>query len=152
MAEDETPPPPCSGEEFRQLDFWVGTWDLTWGAGENAGTGTNVITREMGNCVIEENFSGGGLIGNSLSLYHAPAEKWRQTWVDNQGGYFDLIGGPDDEGFRLDLVKLHDKTPTLRMIWRNIEADSLDWIWQKSEDEGKTWEDRWKIHYVRRAE
>lgn len=20
----------CEGEEFRQLDFWLGNWDLTW--------------------------------------------------------------------------------------------------------------------------
>jgi hypothetical protein len=38
----------------------------------------------------------------------------------------------------------------MRMIWRNIENASMDWHWQRSPDEGKTWEDSWVIHYQRR--
>ena len=34
----------CASEEARQLDFWLGEWDLRWG--EN-GSGVNVITREL---------------------------------------------------------------------------------------------------------
>ena len=26
-----------------------------------------------------------------------------------------------------------------RMRWENIERDSLDWSWQRSDDDGETW-------------
>jgi hypothetical protein len=145
-------PAACMGAEHRQLDFWLGIWDLTWmptADGDN-GKGTNEITLILEDCVVRESFKGAGATGHSVSLYHAPPKKWRQTWVDNTGGYFALVGGPDAEGFRLDLTRISDKTPYMRMIWRNIEADSMDWHWQRSPDEGKSWEDSWVIHYVRR--
>lgn len=142
----------CEGEEFRQMDFWLGNWDLTWAPTSegDTGKGTNDITLIMNDCVVQESFKGAGAVGHSVSIYHAPPKKWRQTWVDNTGGYFALAGGPDDEGFRLDMARISDKSPYMRMIWRNIEADSMDWHWQRSPDEGKTWEDSWVIRYVRR--
>jgi hypothetical protein len=144
-------PAACAGEEFRQMDFWLGNWDLTWTptSEEDTGKGTNDITLIMDDCVVQESFNGAGSIGHSVSIYHAPPQKWRQTWVDNTGGYFALVGGPDDEGFRLDMTRIGDKAPYMRMIWRNIKKDSMDWRWQRSPDKGKTWEDSWVIHYVR---
>jgi hypothetical protein len=144
-------PAACVGEEYRQLDFWLGNWDLTWTptSDSDTGEGTNDITQILGDCVVQESFKGAGAIGHSVSLFDAPPGKWRQTWVDNTGGYFALVGGPDDEGFRLDMTRISDKAPYMRMIWRNIKKDSMDWRWQRSPDKGKTWEDSWVIHYVR---
>lgn len=138
------------------MDFWLGTWDLRWDAspGQPAGSGVNVITRDVGDCVIHEHFVGdastGNLIGESWSLYHAPAQRWRQTWVDNQGGYFALVGGV--EGDRLVLVSrsIADNKPRQRMVYEDITANSLTWRWQRTTDEGATWVDVWVIHYTRR--
>ena len=145
-------PATCAGEEYRQLDFWLGSWDLTWTPTDtgDSGRGTNNITLILNDCVVQESFKGGDTIGHSVSLYHAPPQKWRQTWVDNTGGYFALAGGPDDEGFRLDMTRINEKSPYRRMIWRNVEKNSMDWHWQQSPDKGNTWEDSWVIHYVRR--
>src|SRR5262249_17794032 len=88
---------PCALPEQRQLDFWVGEWDLTW-PGNNAGEvqhGTNSIHRVLDNCVVEENFSGEKdmrLRGRSVSIFDTRAGKWKQTWVDNEGGYLDFVG------------------------------------------------------------
>src|SRR5437763_8734833 len=92
-----TSPNPCAAAEQRQLDFWVGEWDLTW-PGANAGEvqhGTNSIHRVLDGCVGEENFSGGTdmhLRGKSYSIFDTRARKWKQTWVDNEGGYLDFTG------------------------------------------------------------
>jgi hypothetical protein len=145
-------PPACSTEEYRQLDFWLGNWDLSWtptGVDDN-GTGTNDITLTLDTCVVQESFKAAGTTGHSVSIYHAPPKKWRQTWVDNTGGYYALAGGPDDEGFRLDMTRISEKSPYMRMIWRNIEKNSMDWHWQRSPDKGSSWEDSWVIHYERR--
>jgi len=152
----QTQPPPCEGAEFRQMDFWLGTWVVKWEAspGSPAGEGANVVTKVLGGCVVEENFDGGpataNMIGNSVSIFHKPLGLWRQTWVDNQGGYFDLTGGPDGENrFVLTNVRLSDKAPHLRMVFEDIEPDSLIWRWQGSTD-GENWTDRWVISYARK--
>lgn len=149
--------PPCGTPEFRQMDFWVGVWDVRWEAasGIPAGQGVNTITRAYGDCVIQEAFDGGpatgGLIGHSVSTYHAPLQRWRQTWVDNQGGYFALVGGPEGDDFVLVSSRVTDNAPVQRMVFTDITPDSLTWRWQRTPDGGATWADQWVIQYTRRA-
>jgi hypothetical protein len=94
----QTPPqqPPCSSEQAKQFDFWVGTWDLEWtDAKGQKQKGTNTINKILGGCVIEENFTTGGpqpYLGKSHSLYDAKSGLWKQTWVDSGGAYIDLTG------------------------------------------------------------
>ena len=156
QAQAAPPAHPCAAPEFRQMDFWVGVWDVRWEAmsGIPTGGGTNTITREYSNCVIQEAFDGGpttqGLIGHSVSTYHAPLQKWRQTWVDNQGGYFALVGGPVGEDFILVSSRVADNTPVQRMVFTDITPNSLTWRWQMTPDGGTTWTDQWVILYTRR--
>jgi len=153
-AAQQPAPPPCSTAEFRQMDFWLGTWDNYYAADAAAPGGTNTITREYGGCVIQEAFDGGpstnGLIGHSVSTYHAPSGLWRQTWVDNQGGYFALTGGPDGDRFILLSRRLSDNVVTQRMVFEDITPNSFTWRWQSSIDAGATWTDAWVIWYRRR--
>ncbi len=156
-AQNQPQKPPCSQPEVKQLDFWVGEWDLTWPAqqGQPAGKGTNVVTRELDGCVVEENFNGansGGLIGRSVSVYNAHTGKWHQTWVDNQGSYIDLAGGWDGKQFHLEREFTNPKGQKIlqRMIFKNITPNSFDWTWESSSDEGKTWQVQWPIHYERK--
>lgn len=146
--------PPCSSDEFRQLDFWVGTWDATWTLPDGSeAKGSNTITKdEYGSCVIFERFSAPGLNGMSVSTYHAALGQWRQTWVDDQGGYFTLVGGPSDAyntEFELELSRLTDQSPYLRMIWQDVTPDSFVWRWQARDASKPNWEDRWVINYTR---
>jgi hypothetical protein len=144
----------CSGPEFRQLDFWLGDWNAAWAApaGSPAGRGTNHITKSYGGCVIEEHFDGRPgqpLMGHSVSVYHAPSKSWRQTWVDNQGGYIDLQGGPDAKGdFVLVTLPNGQNKQASRMLYTDIKPDSFTWRWQNSAD-GTTWTDNWVITYTR---
>ena len=54
---------PCESAEFREFDFWVGHWILTWPAiqlgGEEGetGTGTNHVVKLFDTCGVEETFS-----------------------------------------------------------------------------------------------
>lgn len=145
----------CAAEEFRQLDFWVGEWDVRWetSADQQAGTGRNIITHELDRCVIQEQFTGdastNNLVGRSVSTYHAAIGQWRQTWVDNQGGYFALVGGPAGETFVLENSRLQPNAPYLRMVFEDITPTSLTWRWQRSSDAGQTWNDSWVIYYTR---
>lgn len=153
MAQDEEQPAPCSTEEYRQLDFWVGEWNASWVDAEGTEQhGMNRITRELDNCMIEENFDGNPgtpLVGHSISMYVGRLGHWKQIWMDNQGSFLDFHGGPDDEGFHFTMERPVEEAPHMRMIFRNISEDSFDWHWQRSQDGGETWEDSWHIHYTR---
>ena len=73
---------PCMEPEQKQLDFWVGEWELTWPENtfSKAGRGTNNVQRTLDGCVVQESFSDGEsmpLRGLSVSTYDARAGKWK---------------------------------------------------------------------------
>ena len=150
----------CSSPEYRQLNFWVGEWDLTWPGGQGGtpedemGEGVNIITKELGDCVIHETFSGDGFNGQSFSIYDARADEWRQTWVDDQGGHIAFTGGmaPDGTMFfqTASFTDAQSNERINRMIWEGIARARLTWRWQTSTDNGETWNDLWVISYTRR--
>jgi len=159
FAQQATKPAnPCAVEQQKQFDFWVGEWDLTWpGANGGApGHGTNSIKRILDGCVVEENFSGQSsmpLRGTSISIFDTRAGKWKQTWVDNEGGYLDFTGEFSNGQMILQREATRpDGTRILqRMVWKNITDNELDWSWEASTDGGKTWQVNWPIHYKRRS-
>jgi Protein of unknown function (DUF1579) len=148
---------PCAAKEQQQLEFWVGEWDATW-PGAKAGEsqhGTNSIRRVLDGCVVEENFSGGDemhLRGKSVSIFDTRAGKWKQTWVDNEGGYLDFVGEFANGQMILGReAKRPDGTKSMqRMVYKNISKDEFDWSWESSKDGGKNWQVVWPIHYSRR--
>lgn len=144
--------PPCQTEPYSHMDFWLGEWIADYGSST---PGTNRISRILDGCVVFEEFEGGpdanGLIGRSWSTYHAGARQWRQTWVDNQGGYFALVGGRVGEDFILTNSRIVETAPYLRMVYEDIQPDSFTWRWQQSPDAGQTWTDKWVIHYRRKS-
>jgi len=36
-----------------------------------------------------------------------------------------------------------------RMVWYDIRGDTLEWNWERSDDDGDTWRVLWQIHYRR---
>ncbi len=155
-VESTTPPDPCAAVEQKQLSFWVGEWDLTW-PGTKSGEidhGTNSIKRILDGCVVQENFSAqaaGHLRGTSFSTFDANAGKWKQTWVDNEGGYLDFVGEFKDSQMILQREAVQQGKKFLqRMVFKNITANELDWSWEYSHDGGKTWQVQWPIHYKRK--
>jgi hypothetical protein len=149
-----TPAPPCNGAEYRSLDFWVGEWIAEDQNGQPIGT--NRITRdEYGNCVITEHFrmNDGTLIGHSVSIYRPGLKQWRQNWVDNQGSYFDLVGGPvsgNDHAFFFENKRLAETQAHQRMIFQDIRPDSFVWRWQRKAKADEPWADSWVIKYRRK--
>lgn len=149
---------PCALSQQRQFDFWLGNWDLTW-PGEKSGEvahGTNRIERILDGCVVEENFSGDSathLRGISTSTFDVHAGKWKQTWVDNEGGYLDFVGEFKDGQMVLwrEATRPNGIHVLQRMVWKNIARDEFDWSWEASEDSGKTWKVQWPIHYKRKS-
>jgi hypothetical protein len=151
-AAEESGERPCEETARRQFDFWLGDWRVSWGDAEK---GTNQIQAVLGGCVILERFDGRPgtpLRGMSVSSYDPGEDCWRQTWVDNQGGYLDFEGAW--QGDRMILTREADTGdgPVLqRMVWYAIRSDSLEWNWERSTDGGENWKVLWQIHYHREA-
>ena len=141
---------PCAGPEYRQLDFWLGDWTVEVHARAKLGSdqwadahATQHVTTTLKGCAVEENFASAppvAFAGRSFSTFDAITKKWRQTWVDDSGGYLAFTGGPEGDGFALygeprdaGGVKFQ-----MRMVWSKITHDSMRWEWQRSDDNWAT--------------
>src|SRR4051812_38597367 len=91
---------PCSQEELKQFDFWIGDWDAYYqGPGGAKLKASNSVKRTLDGCVVEENFvddpgsnPSSQLKGHSLSTFDRQSKRWKQTWVDSTGAYLDFTG------------------------------------------------------------
>lgn len=154
-SQSEVNEKPCTGPEYSQFDFWVGNWQASWTDSEGKmQTGSNLITKTLGGCVIEENFSTGDntFTGRSFSVYNPVKKMWQQTWVDNSGGYLDFTGGMDGDKMILTRKGLNRKGEEImqRMVFKDITTDSFTWNWESSADEGVSWNLMWQISYKKK--
>ena len=86
------PPQNCTAPEHRQLDFWVGHWDV-WRTGTQEIAGVSLVERIYNDCAIRETWSPFDMNeGGSISSYDASAGAWRQTWVDSTADRIDYVG------------------------------------------------------------
>jgi len=146
-----------SVQEDQWYDFWVGDWNLTWKDGDGGmGKGTNHIVRILDGKVIQENFKAvegalAGYNGMSLSVYNPAVGHWKQAWTDNQGGYIDFTGRREGKRYFFETTVIENGQGGMqqRMVFYNIQEDSLDWDWESTQDGGATWTLNWQIHYQR---
>src|SRR5213592_766544 len=83
------------------------------------------IKRILDGCIVEENFSGGEFMhlrGRSVSVFDARAGKWKQTWVDNEGGYLDFVGDFTDGQMTLarEAIRPDGTRVKQRIVFKNI--------------------------------
>ena len=107
----QTPAEPCRATEVsRNLDFWVGDWDV-YVASKLAGRDT--VERILDGCAVTERWNGGpGDQGMSLFAYDARKDLWTQTWVTGDTA---LPGG-------LKVKVLREHTPTSTTFQGEIEG------------------------------
>lgn len=160
------PTPPstaCTTPEHRQLDFWIGDWDVAirartapdkdvWGEAK----GTQHIESILGGCAIAEHFTAEGpqqpWAGKSYSSWQPKLGKWRQTWVDDSGNYLAFTGGVEAGVMTLygEPRTVEAKTIQMRMVFQAVTAQSLHWEWQRTEDNWSTNVVMMSIDYRRR--
>lgn len=162
-APPATPSAACATPEHRQLDFWLGEWDVTirtraapdkdeWAEAK----GTQRIEAILGGCAISEHFTAEGpqtpWAGRSFSSWQAKRGEWRQTWVDDQGGYLAFTGGVEGGVFTLygEPRVAGDQTIEMRMVFLDVTPTSLRWEWQRTVDGRATWLPMMIIDYRRR--
>jgi len=93
---------PCEGiEAARDLDFWIGDWDVRLADGTLVGH--NSISKDEGGCTLLEQWRGaGGSAGTSMTFYQPSRDQWRQLWVGSSGTLIDIAGGLRDDAMYLE--------------------------------------------------
>ena len=139
-------PPTLAGVREDEFDFWVGRWDVSWGDGAR---GRNVVRKILDERVVLEEFDGRPgttLRGTSVSVFDREAGLWRQTWVDNQGGYLEFAGR-----FRRGAMELrrNGADAEFRMRWLDIEERALTWLWERRDRGARRWKTLWRLDYTR---
>jgi len=139
-AKSAAPAKACATPEYRQFDFWIGSWNVTDPRGHAAGT--NDVTLEHDGCVLHEHWVGAkGGTGSSFNLYDAVSKHWHQTWVDDGGTLLELSGGFVDGRMVLQGPGQGSKgEPAVnRIIWEKLQDGRVRQTWTVSPDDGKSW-------------
>ena len=142
----------CASAEYRQFDFWVGSWDV-YPTGGTQLVAHSLIESVYNGCGVRENWmplktqnSGG-----SLSIYVVAEKVWRQTWIDSSGARVDFKGGLIGkamvlEGYWQDFVA-PGKGALIRMTYSLASDHSVRQFGEASEDNGKSWQSSFDFTY-----
>ncbi len=142
---------PCTASpEFRQLDFWIGEWDVQ-SSGQPVGKSS--VQLILGDCVIFENWTGGlGMNGKSFNLYDATRTKWQQTWVSDRGGITEFVGEFKENKMEYftEVTGADGSKSLRRMTLFNLGPDRVRQLSEATADGGKTWTTQYDFIYLRK--
>ena len=146
---------PCEDPEFAQFDFWIGDWDVVSTA-TGAAAGTSHISKEMGGCVVWENWTshGSGYFGKSYNTYNVSLQRWEQYWVDNVAGTMFFYGHLQDgvmDYWTDDIPQPGGQKMRRHLQFFNLSPDKVRQFSRKSMDGGKTWTVEYDLTYKRHA-
>lgn len=145
---------PCENQpHYRQLDFWVGEWDVKQPQAENGqSVGASKIEKLAGGCVILENWESPGFTGKSWNFYDVGLGKWRQIWIDITGRKAEFIGEYKDDAMRLEGETITAKGQRIksRMNFFNLGSNKVRQFAERSMDGGQTWTTTVDFIYLRK--
>jgi hypothetical protein len=146
------PPDParCSAPEYRQLDFWLGDWDVS-DAGDAKPSMRIQVEKILDGCALRESYRDvNGMVGESFNIYDASRKVWHQTWVTNRGALLVLEGGMENGRMVLRATETTKDGPVLwRAFWIPQGAEVRETA-ETSSDGGKTWKPKFDIIFRKR--
>ena len=146
---------PCEDGEFKQFDFWVGDWDVA-SAADGVHRGNSHISKEMGGCVVWENWTSAGspYFGKSYNTWNPNLKRWEQYWVDTSAGVMFFHGTLKDnvmDYWTDDVPQASGGTLLRHLQFFNLAPDKVRQFSQGSTDSGKTWHTEYDFIYTRVA-
>lgn len=149
--------PACASAHSRELDFFLGDWDVEWSiiSDGRSGTAVNSVVLENGGCVLREHFQdlNGVIEGTGLYSYFAPGQFWAWAWMDSNGAAIMARGGPPTDGsaaFVLTPQRGADPNKQYRMVFEDVTTGTFTWRYQSRADESAAWTDESVSRYSRR--
>jgi hypothetical protein len=145
-------PPACSANpDSRQLDFWVGDWNVTY-PGAPAPSSSRVYL-ELDKCMLVESWQGGQAhSGKNMFAYSSDDKSWHGMFADNRGRVHIFAGKvePGSAEFTGPSINADGKTVLNRIRLIRVNADKVQQTWEKSSDNGATWTTEYRGEYSRK--
>jgi len=136
----------CQEAQYRQFDFWIGSWDVYGPAGKKVGESR--IESFAGGCGVAEFWSAtNGVSGRSLNMYDAGDKAWHQVWVDSSGSRLLLDGQWRDGAMVLGAGA---GAARQQVRWSRNADGSVRQHWQSTTDGGATWSTTFDGKYVKK--
>ena len=140
---------PCvqAGSPWRQLDFWVGVWDVYDRSGNRVGQSR--IERILGDCVVLENWKGTGE-GKSWNTWNPARKRWEQSWVDSSATPVFFTGQLENGVmvYHSDQPQPDGKPYQRRLTFSPLPGPRVRQFSQGTTDEGQTWSTEYDLIYV----
>lgn len=149
---------PCSAANYRQLDFWLGEWEVF--DTNNQKAGDSKVSLILDSCVILEEWTSASITqgiryaGKSFNTYNAATKQWQQTWVDNVAGSNEYLKGSFDNNkmtytstpfpFNKDTIAVR------RMTFTNLSPVKLRQHGEISKDNCLSWTTEYDLEYRRK--
>ena len=132
---------PCEySKEWRQLDFWLGEWEVYNPQGLMVGS--NRIEKSLNGCAIIENWDGSsGVNGKSINYYNPDEGKWYQNWVSDRGNIINYEGYFKDGAMHLEGVSVDSdgETEMSKMTLTPNDDGTVTQLIKHSNNGGRSW-------------
>jgi len=140
---------PCArpASPWRELDFWIGSWDVYDRSGNRVGQSR--IERILGDCVVLENWKG-TVEGKSWNTWNAARKQWEQSWVDSSATPIFFTGRLESGAmvYHSDQPRADGKPYQRRLSFTPLSGHRVRQFSEGTADGGKTWSTEYDLIYV----
>ncbi len=143
---------PCATDpENRQLDYWLGNWKI--GAEGSSGNAHSTVALSLDKCLVVENWDGGrGHYGQNIFGYSADDKSWYGLFADNEGRVHVFTSGKvlsDSAEFEGKSRGPNGAAILNRVKITQLSPKKVEQTWEKSGDNGATWNVVFRGEYTR---
>lgn len=141
---------PCAASlETRQLGYWLGNW----ATGSGAEKATSKVFFSLDKCVFVEHWENAKGHVTEKTFAYSPEEKnWYGMFVDNEGRAHVFLDGKvssEKAEFHGPSRGPNGETVLNRLQVIHVPPDSMQEVWEKSNDNGVTWTTAYRVQYSR---
>jgi hypothetical protein len=141
----------ATNSENRQLDYWLGNWTI--GADGSSGNAHSTVTLSLDKCLLVENWDGGrGHYGQNVFGYSADDKSWYGMFADNEGRVHLFTSGKVSAGsaeFEGTSRGPKGESVLNRVKVIRLNPNKVEQSWEKSNDNGATWDLVFRGEYSR---
>ncbi len=139
----------------KDFDFWIGEWETTMSLAPNwqETKGKDKVSYLLNGRLIEEIFTKSG--GDNPNFqrgyltYLAREKRWKHTIYDAKWGEYTFYGNKVGDKMILESDPKSTRPGLRRETFHSITKDSFVYLWETSNDGGKSWRAQWKVVYNR---
>ena len=141
----------AASAETRQFDYWLGDWNVGGpGASSNS---KSTVALTLDKCVFVETWDGGrGHAGQNVFGYSPDDHTWYGMFADNHGRVHIFTQGTVSDGtaeFRGPSRGQNGEAVLNRVKIVRVAVDKVEQTWEKSSDNGGTWNVVFRGEYSR---